>query len=60
MMNIDTIENSYYLDDKRRIALEAERMAYIWGDIELAKAYGMIADLLHDKMEGEDQWPMPC
>jgi len=53
MMNIDTIENSYYLDEKRRIALEAERMAYIRGDLELAKAYGLIADLLLDQMEYE-------
>jgi len=55
MMNIQTILDAYYLEDKRNNALEAERMAYIRGDIELAKAYGMIADLLHDKMEGEDQ-----
>lgn len=54
MMNIQTIEDAYYLEDKRNNALEAERMAYIRGDLELAKAYGMIADLLHDKMEGGD------
>ncbi len=53
MMNIDTIENSYYLDEKRIIALEAERTAYIRGDLELAKAYGLIADLLLDQMEYE-------
>lgn len=54
MMNIQTIEDACYLEDKRNNALEAERLSYIRGDIELAKAYGMIADLLHDKMEGGD------
>ena len=53
MTNIQSIEDSYYLEDKRNIALEAERMAYLRGDTELAKAYGMIADLLFDQMEYE-------
>lgn len=51
MMNIQAIEDSYYLKDKRNNALEAERMAYMRGDIELAKAYGMIADLVLEMME---------
>jgi hypothetical protein len=46
MMNIQTILDAYSIEDKRKIALQAERMAYIRGDTELAKAYGMIADLL--------------
>jgi hypothetical protein len=55
MMNIEKIEDSYLLVDKYNNALEAERMAYIRGDLELARAYGMIAHLLHELKFVEDE-----
>ena len=48
MMNIQAIEDSYFLEDKYNSAIEAERGANVLGDTELAKAYGMISDLLHE------------
>jgi hypothetical protein len=48
MMNIEKIEDAYFMEDKYNNALEAERMAYIRGDLELARAYGMVAELFHE------------
>jgi hypothetical protein len=55
-MNIQTIEQSCWPEDAIDMAHEAERIAYINNDLELAKAYAMIAELLAYKLSiGENE-----
>lgn len=53
-MNIKKIRDSkyiYYDEDAIQLALEAERLAYINGNIELAEAYAFIAELLDENLD---------
>jgi len=54
-MNTEQIKSSYFLEDKLNNAIEAERLTYGRGDAELAQAYGLIADLLHEKLIREQE-----
>ncbi len=52
-MNTQKIKDSEYIyfgEDSARIAKEAERLAYVRGDSELAAAYGLIVDLLEENL----------
>lgn len=53
-MNTQAISEAYYDEDKYEQAKEAERIAYINGNIELSKAYGLICDLLMLKIHAEN------
>jgi hypothetical protein len=50
-MNIQKIKQSVYAADSIKLAKEAERLAYIRGDKELAEAYALIAELLKHNLE---------
>lgn len=53
-MNIRKIKESEYLyfgEDAVKLAKEAERLAYIQGNTELAEAYAFIAELLEHNLE---------
>jgi len=54
-VNIDNIRQGCFTEDAKNCAFEAERLAYINNQTELAKAYALIAELLHYKelMENE-------
>ena len=53
-MNIAKIEECYYAEDAIAQAYEAELLAYKTGNIELADAYSLIADLLVYKLRAEN------
>lgn len=53
-MNIAKIEDCFYTEDAIAQAYEAELLAYKSGNIELADAYSLIADLLVYKLRAED------
>ena len=53
-MNIAKIEECYYTEDAIAQAYEAERLAYIAGNDELANAYYLIAELLQYKLRAEN------
>ena len=53
-MIVENIKDSHYIyfgEDSIEIAKEAERLAYLRGDTELAEAYGLIAELLDRNLE---------
>lgn len=50
MQKIRNSEYIYYGEDSIQIALEAERLAYISGNGELAEAYAFIAELLDENL----------
>jgi hypothetical protein len=54
-VNIDNIAQAYYTEDAKNCAIEAERLAYINNQPELAKAYALIAELLHYKELTENE-----
>ena len=54
-MNIDHIEQAYYTEDAKNCAIEAERLAYINNQSELAKAYALISELLQYKELTENE-----
>jgi hypothetical protein len=56
-VSTDNIEQAFYTEDAKNCAIEAERLAYINNQPELAKAYALIAELLHEKelMENEHE-----
>lgn len=49
-MNTKAIEEAYRTGDAIKMANEAERIAYANNDLELARAYAMIAELLEYKL----------
>lgn len=52
-MNTQKIKDAdynYFGESAVRIAKEAERLAYVWGNTEEAKAYGLIVDLLEENL----------
>lgn len=52
-MNIRKIKESeymYFAEDAAKLAEEAERLAYIRGNTELAEAYAFIAELLEHNL----------
>ena len=53
-MNIAKIEECFYTEDAIAQAYEAELVAYKAGQIELADAYSLIADLLVYKLRAEN------
>ena len=53
-MNIAKIEECFYIEDSIAQAYEAELAAYKVGNIELADAYSLIADLLVYKLRAEN------
>jgi hypothetical protein len=53
-MNIGKIEECFYTEDAIAQAHEAELAAYKAGNIELADAYSLIADLLVYKLRAEN------
>lgn len=57
-MIVQDIKNSKYIyfgEDSIKIAKEAERLAYIRGNTELAEAYALIANLLEHNLELEEE-----
>jgi hypothetical protein len=55
-VNTDNIEQAFYTEDAKNCAIEAERLAYINNQPELAKAYALIAELLHYKELTENEY----
>jgi hypothetical protein len=49
-MNIKAIEEAYRTEDAIKRANEAERIAYVNNELEIAKAYALIAELLEYKL----------
>ena len=53
-MSISKIEECHYAEDAIAQAYESERIAFLAGNVELADAYSLIAELLYYKLREEN------